>query len=139
MARIATQALLVVLAVAALLLSPSVGADTPVNYNIVKGASVSLDGKSLADAHVFLREDKLFFLVCVATDANTYKVDRKGKKVSTLKRSSVMVKADKCRTIEGSKEMPMKGHLYAETATGFTFNDLAGHKVGVTIPEGMKR
>ena len=60
------------------------------------------------------------------------------KKVVAVKRSSVLVKPDKCRPIEGAVEQPIEGHLYQETATGFSFNALTEKKITVALPASAR-
>lgn len=135
----ARKSLLGIVVAASLLLTASMvmGAEPAGYFSAVKGR-VLVDGKAAGEGRVFANAEKTRFLVCIPGDY-VYKVDREGRKVSALRRSSVMVKPDKCRPVEGAREQPIEGHLYVETKAGFSFNDLAGHKVSVELPPGTLR
>lgn len=137
MARIS---LIAIVAVAASLLftATTAPAEDPSGYFAPVKGQVLIDGKAEPEARVFSNAEKTQILVCAPGDY-VYKVDRKAKKVLALRRPAVMVKPDKCRPMEGAKEQPIEGHRYAETGNGFSFNDLAGHKVGVELPAGSLR
>jgi hypothetical protein len=108
------------------------------DFPIVKPSVVQVDGRDQNDAKLFTNAEKKVYIVCLQGDANLYQVDRKDKKVCALKRSSVMVKADKCRPIDGAAEQPIEGHLYKDTDTGFSFNSLDGKKISVALPAGSR-
>lgn len=103
-------------------------------FPVVGGSTVKMDGQEIADARAYADTDRTFYYVTVPGDKNVYRVNRKGKTVSALRRSSVLVKADKCRPIEGAEELPISGHLYQESAQGFSFNTLGGKTVSVSLP-----
>ncbi|HEY3490225.1 MAG TPA: hypothetical protein VGK27_08915 [Candidatus Deferrimicrobiaceae bacterium] len=107
-------------------------------FTVVKPSVVQVDGQDQADAKLFTNPEKKIYYVCIQGDSNLYEVDRKDKKVVAVKRSSVLVKPEKCRPIEGAVEQPIEGHLYKDTATGFTFNALTGKKITVAIPQGTR-
>ncbi len=107
-------------------------------FAIVKPSVVQIDGQDQNDARLFTNPEKKVYYVCIQGDANLYEVDRKEKKVSAVKRSSVLVKAEKCRPIEGAVQQPIEGHLYKDTDNGFTFNALTGKKITVVLPSGTR-
>ncbi len=130
----AATAIILVLGCLGCLFSAALAGD----FAIVKPSVVQIDGQDQNDAKLFSNPEKKVYFVCLQGDANLYEVDRKEKKVVALKRSSVMVKAEKCRPIEGAVEQPIEGHLYKDTDTGFTFNALSGKKITVALPAGTR-
>lgn len=108
------------------------------DFKIVKPTVIQVDGQDQNEAKLFSNAEKKLFYVCIQGDSNVYEVDRQEKRVRALGRSSVLVKPDKCRPMEGAKEQPMEGHLYQETATGFAFNALSGKKIDVALPQGNR-
>ena len=107
-------------------------------FPVVKPSIVQVDGQDQNDAKLFTNPEKKIYYVCIAGDSNLYEVNRTEKKVVAVKRSSVLVKPEKCRPMEGAVEQPIEGHLYQETATGFTFNALSGKKIAVALPAGVR-
>lgn len=126
--------LLALAGLGALLFSPALANE----FGIVKPTVVQVDGQDQNEAKIFADSEKKVYYVCIQGDSNVYEVDRKEKKVCALKRSSVLVKPEKCRPIEGVKEQPIEGHLYQDTDTGFAFNALTGKKVTVALPQGSR-
>jgi hypothetical protein len=116
-------------------LSPVSAAD---EFAIVKPSIIQVDGQDQNEAKLFTNAEKKVFYVCIQGDANLYEVDRQGKKVCALKRSSVMVMPEKCRPIDGAAVRPIEGHLYKDTDTGFNFNALSGKKITVNLPAGKR-
>lgn len=110
----------------------------PAGFLLRLEAKVLLDGKVAEEGRVFTDAARSRFFVCVPGDY-VYQVLRRERKVVALRRSSVMVKQERCRPLEGAPEQPIEGHLFAETQTGFSFNDLAGRKVAVALPPGTLR
>jgi hypothetical protein len=115
-------------------ISPGAAAE----FAVVKPSVVQIDGQDQNDAKLFTNPEKKIYYVCIQGDSNLYEVDRNQKKVVAVKRSSVLVKPDKCRPIEGAVEQPIEGHLYQDTGTGFSFNSLTGKKVNVALPAGTR-
>ena len=107
-------------------------------FAAVKPSVVQVDGQDQNDAKLFANSEKKVYIVCLPGEGNLYQVVRKEKKVVAVKRSSVLVKPEKCRPMEGAIEQPIEGHLYEETGTGFSFNSLGGKKVSVTLPQGYR-
>lgn len=107
-------------------------------FSVVKPSVVQVDGQDQNDAKLFTNPEKKIYYVCIQGDSNLYEVDRNEKKVVAVKRSSVLVKPDKCRPIEGAVEQPIEGHLYQETSTGFSFNALSGKKISVALPSAVR-
>lgn len=121
-----------------ILAARTVAADPSPLLNIVGGSSIRIEGKPSADAKIYANTEKTVIVACVPGEY-VYKVYRKEKRVSALKRSTVLVTRLQCRPVEGAVEHPMAGHQFAEIASTVSFNDLAGDKIVLAFPGGTLR
>jgi hypothetical protein len=93
---------------------------------------VKVEGSESPEARVFVNGERTVFLVLLPGEPYLYKVDRPGRRVSSLPRASAMVRKDRLRPVDGASEMVLQGGLYADVEGGFTFNTLSGKRVAVT-------
>jgi hypothetical protein len=107
-------------------------------FNLVKSCSVRTDDKACQEAKVFVNQEKTILLACLPGDY-VYKIYRKEKRVSAVRRPSVLVMGDKCRPIDGAAELPIEGHRLVEKPPALSFNDLGGRKVVLSLPPGAVR
>ena len=91
-----------------------------------------VEGSESPEARVFVNGERTVFLVLLPGEPYLYKVDRPGRRVSSLPRASAMVRKDRLRPVDGASEMVLQGGLYADVEGGFTFNTLSGKRVAVT-------
>jgi hypothetical protein len=138
MARAALVGTVVLSAVLPILLATPAPAEDQAFMKQVYSCQMTLDGEVCKEARVFSNAEKTVFVACPA-GGFVYRIDRKAKKVFALRRPLALNMGDRCRLVEGAPEQPVDGARFRDEKSGFAFNDLAGRKVAVRMPEGAMR
>lgn len=108
-------------------------------YVAVSPFIAKVDSAESTEARLYASDGATSYIVIVPGEPFIYRVSRSEKKVFALKRSTVMVKPDQCRPMEGGKQEPLMDPVLVDSPAGISFKTNAGKNISVTLPGALRK